>query len=605
MRKTKRGGSAKILVSLSALAAIGMILGKFLAINITDVMRFSLENITILFSGIVFGPLLGAAVGAVQDIVGCIAVGYAINPIITLGCAVNGFIAGAVFRVMKKAPSSLSICASVFSAHLLGSVIIKSIGLSWFYGLPFFTTLLWRTLNYVIVGVAEVLTLISLLNSKQLLSQINKIVPFKINSAFKSASNASEYMSVISDVFSKPGLERVEALLASVGSPEKEVKLVHVAGTNGKGSTCAFLTSILSASGLKVGSFNSPYLYEMRESIRISNEPISEEKLSELFARLTQEAQKMQDKPTAFELLTAAAYLAFREEGVDIAVVECGMGGTKDATNVIHAPLLSIITGIAKDHVSFLGDTLAKIAAEKAGIIKSGCPILVGQMPTEALDVIRARANALSANIHTPIDHTVTHASLDGTRMDTSDIKDIYLPLLGTHQPRNAALAITAAQILKTHFPTITDESIKEGIGSTKWCGRFEILAHSPTFIFDGAHNLDGIKSATESIKTYFSTKIVCLTGVLADKEYEAMADVLADVTEFAVTVTPDNPRALSNDDYAAVLSSRGIVTICADSIEDGVAKALSIARKHDIPVVTLGSLYLCREVKDALARLI
>ena len=600
----RRGGSAKILVSLSALAAIGIILGKFLAINITEAMRFSLENITILFSGLVFGPLLGAAVGAVQDLVGCIAVGYAINPIITLGCALNGFVAGVVFSLMKKMPMQLNICLSVLSAHVLGSVIIKTIGLSWFYGLPFFTTLLWRALNYLIVGIAEVLLLISLLNSKQLLAQINKIISFKAVSPSKTASKMRDYIHSVSDVFSKPGLDRVVALLASVGSPENDVRVVHVAGTNGKGSTSAFLTSILTASGLKVGSFNSPYLYEMRESIRINKEPISEERLTELLNRLNQEADKMSDKPTEFELLTAAAYLAFREDSVDIAVVECGMGGTKDATNVIHAPLLSIITGISKDHVSFLGNTVEEIAKEKAGIIKEGRPVLVGQMQKEALSVVEAQASALAARIHTPIAHTVTHISLEGTRIDIADMKDITLPLLGIHQPKNAALAITAARILRSEFPSITDEAIKDGIGSTRWDGRFEILAHSPLFIYDGAHNLEGITSAVESIRTYFYTKVVCLTGVLADKEYEAMADELSRVTEFAITVTPDNPRALSNDDYASVLASRGMVAICADSIDSGVAKAVAIAKKHELPIVALGSLYLYREVKSALARL-
>ena len=603
MQKTRRSGGTKIPVVLSALAAIGIILGKFLAFNITEFMRFSLENITIIFAGIVFGPLLGAAVGTVQDLVGCIAVGYAINPIITLGCAAAGAVSGILFRLLGKMPLSVRITVSTLSSHVVGSVILKTIGLSVFYDLPFLMTLAWRVLNYAIVGAAEAFLLCFLLKNKQMLTQINKITPFYVNVKFKSGDEASSYAKSVSGVFSKPGLERVEALLLGLGSPEKSVKVVHVAGTNGKGSTSAMLSSILTASGLRVGSFSSPYLIEMREAIRIDGEAISEEKLLYLFDRLRPIADSMADKPTEFELLTAAAYLAFYEAEVDVAVVECGMGAKRDATNVIDKPLLSVITGVSLDHTAYLGTTVRDIAGEKAGVIKHGTPLIIGDMADDALAVIRDEAERLSAPIYTPEEYTVTESSLYGTVMDCGNIRDVYVPLLGIHQPKNASVAITAANILRSHFDTITDDTVRRGISDTVWPGRFEILSHEPLFIFDGAHNLEGVKSAVQSIKTYFDGKVVCLTGVLSDKEYEEMAREIATVTDAVVTVTPHSPRALSAEEYARIFAEHIPLSCPAKSITLGVRGALDIAKERSLPLICLGSLYLYKDLKDALAK--
>lgn len=600
MQRKRRGGSVSLSVTLSLLSAIGIILGKYLAFNLTEFMRFSLENTTVIFTGIVFGPFYGAALGALQDIVGCIAVGYTINPIITLGSAAVGLVSGLIYRVTKRLSAPVSISFTVFAAHAVGSVIIKSFGLAVFYALPYGVTVLWRILNYAIVGAVEVFVLYILLKSKPLLAQINKITPFKLG-GFKSASDASTYAKEVSGVFSKPGLERVTELLGALGNPEKEVKVVHVSGTNGKGSFSAMLASILKHSSLKVGAFNSPYLYEMRETIRIDGEPITEGELISLFDRLRTVADKMADKPTEFELLSAAAYLAFREAKVDLAIVECGMGGGKDATNVIDAPLLSVITGISIDHTAFLGDTVEKIAKEKSGIVKKGCPILVGKCPEAALGVILDTARTIGAPAtvcDTPAE--AKSLTLDGSLIDTDGVTDIRLPLLGAHQLYNAALAVKAAHLLSEHFPTVTDGSIRDGIAAAKWSGRFEILSRLPLVIFDGAHNLDGIKSARASVEGYFDKKIVILTGVLADKEYEAMADELAKIASHAVTVTPENPRALGAKEYAEVLGARGINAHPTDSVEIGVRTALALAKEEDAPLVCLGSLYLYREVSEA-----
>ena len=599
MRQTHRGGATKIPVTLAVLAAIGIILGKFLAFNVTEFMRFSLENLTIIFAGIVFGPLLGAAVGTVQDLVGCVAVGYAINPLITLGCASLGAVSGVVYRALKNLPYTPRIAVATLSAHLVGSVLIKTAGLVIFYSLPFGVTVAWRTLNYAIVGIAEAVIITVLLKNKQLIAGINKIIPFSVVTRFRTGTEATEYAKSISGVFSKPGLERVEALLEAVGSPEKRVKVVHVTGTNGKGSTSAMLTAILKASGLKVGSFNSPYLIEMRESIRIGGTPISESELTDLLSRLSTVADTMADKPTEFELLTAAAYLKFREEKVDLAVIECGMGARRDATNVISSTLCSVITGIALDHTSYLGKSLGDIAREKSGVIKAYSPLVIGEMPEEALEVISAEAERLSSPIYTPDVCSLKSASLDGTVVDCGAVSDIRIPLLGTHQVKNAAIAIKAAMIVAEHFPAVTADTIRRGIAETVWHGRFEILSRDPLFIFDGAHNLDGVKSAVESIRTYLGGKVICLTGVLRDKEYTEMAREIATVSDTVVTVTPSSPRALDARDYAAALGEYISYTYPAESVTDGVRMALDLAKSHSLPVVCLGSLYLYRDVAE------
>ncbi len=603
MKTKKQGASVKVLVTLSALAAIGIILGKFLAFNITEFMRFSLENITIIFSGILFGPMLGAVMGAVQDLIGCLAVGYAINPIITLGCASIGAISGTVFKLSKALGLPVRIAISTLSAHLIGSVIIKSIGLSVFYNLHLPITVAWRLLNYAIVGVAEVIILCILLKSKQLLSQINKITPFSIDYKFKTSKEAANYAKDISGVFSKPGLDRVKELLTAVGSPERSVRAVHITGTNGKGSTSAMLSSILNESGLKVGTFTSPYLIDMCESIRINGATVSEEKLTALFDILRPIADNAEDKPTEFELLTAVAYLAFKNEGVDVAVIECGMGARRDATNVIGSPLLSVITGISKDHTSYLGATLCEIAKEKAGVIKRGVPVLVGNVDGDALGVIEDEAKLLSAPIYTPDGTVIKSITLRGTTVDCGDITDVHVPLLGLHQVYNASLAISSAKLLNHHFPSITNDTIRAGILNTVWRGRFEILSDNPTFIFDGAHNLDGIKSAANSIKEYFPDGVICLTGVLADKEYEKMADIIATVARQVITITPDSPRALPCDEYARVFESRGVAVSTASSVADGIRLAIEYAKSESLPAVCLGSLYLYKDVIEAIKK--
>ena len=406
---------------------------------------------------------------------------------------------------------------------------------------------------------------------------------------------ALAYIHAVNWTFCKPGLERITALCEALGNPQKDLKCIHVAGTNGKGSFCAMTASILQAAGYRTGLFTSPYIKVFNERMMIDGQPISDEELAELTAFVRPIADGMTDKPTEFELITAIAFLYFQRHGCDVVVLETGMGGRLDATNLIDRPLLSVITGIALDHTAFLGDTVAQIAAEKAGIIKSGCPVLWGGTDAVAEDVIATTARQKQAAYHRA-DRTSLHvlsADLEGTHFSYGGYEDLTLSLLGLYQPYNAATVLTAVALLNEGGLTISSDAVKRGLASVYWPGRFEVLSRQPLIIFDGAHNAEGIAAAVESIRHYFADrKVYVLTGVLQDKDYHAIARSLAQVASRAFVLTPDNPRALAGTEYAALLESLGVVAQAYDSIESAYATARDAAAEDGVPLLCLGSLY-------------
>jgi len=405
-----------------------------------------------------------------------------------------------------------------------------------------------------------------------------------------------EYIHGVNWVFCKPGLERIGELCERLGNPQKELKFIHVAGTNGKGSFCSMLSSVLTAQGYKVGLYTSPYITVFNERMRINGENISNDELVRLTECIHPIAEQMTDKPTEFELITALAFEYFRSNGCDVVVLEAGMGGRLDSTNIIENSLLSVITGIALDHTAFLGDTVEKIAAEKAGIIKKGCPVLFGGSDANASKVISGRAHLLSSDFY-DVDYsdlTDVKMSLDGSKFDFGSYKDIEISLLGSYQPRNAVLVLSAIDILKSRGVEISESAIRDGLRKARWQARFEIVSKDPLIIFDGAHNPQGIAAAVESIKLYFGEKkIYLLTGVLRDKDYTAIAKDLSAVASRAFTLTPDSPRALDSKEYAEVLRDAGIDARAFDSIETAFAEAKKAAKEDGVPLVCLGSLYV------------
>ena len=413
-------------------------------------------------------------------------------------------------------------------------------------------------------------------------------------------AEALEYIHSVNWTFCKPGLERIGELCERLGHPENKLKFIHVAGTNGKGSTSAMLDSVLRAAGYKTGLYTSPYIRVFNERMRVNGKNISDSELASLTEYIKPIADGMNDKPTEFELITALAFEYFARHNCDVVILEAGMGGRLDSTNIINTSVLSIITGIALDHTAFLGDTVEKIAFEKAGIIKPLIPVIFGGTDASAEAVIRDKADELGSAFKT-VDYSallVKDMSLDGTVFDFGKYQDLKISLLGSYQPRNAAIVVSAVDVLRENGFEISDAALKEGLSSAEWQGRFEILSREPLIIFDGAHNPQGIEAAVESIAFYFkSQKVALVTGVLRDKDYTYIARKLSTVASAAFTFTPDSPRALDSKEYASVLSSAGISAISCDSVSSALDKAKEYAKANSCPVICAGSLYAYAEL--------
>lgn len=419
-------------------------------------------------------------------------------------------------------------------------------------------------------------------------------------------SEAKKYLEAASARGSILGLERVRELLRLMGDPQENVRIIHVAGTNGKGSFGAMMTSVLREAGYKTGGFSSPAITGITDCYRINGSEISCEKFAELIGDIAVYCDKMAEKPTEFEIMAAAAYLLFDREGCDIAVVECGMGGDTDATNVITKPLLSVITNVQSDHCGFLGNTISEIASHKAGIIKEDCPVFFGGDDPEALEIIKVRAQQKNAPFS-----FMDYAHVSGVQYTIDGLtfyfwdKLFSVPLLGTYQLNNALNVIFCVDIIVRQGYHISYGDVKRGLLATKWHGRFELLRRDPYVVFDGAHNPDGIRFAADSISRYFGReKISLLIGVMADKDYRLYADMLRDHIGKVFTVVPDNPRALDSESLAAVFTEKGIAAESFDVLDDGVKAAYSYAKSNDVPLIALGSLYMYRQFTESLRRI-
>lgn len=419
-------------------------------------------------------------------------------------------------------------------------------------------------------------------------------------------NEAKEYLKAASAKGSILGLERVVELLHLMGDPQEKVKVIHVAGTNGKGSFGAMMTSVLREAGYKTGGFSSPAITDITDSYRINGTEISQEKFTELIGEIAELCEKMDEKPTEFEIMAAAAYELFYREGCDIAVIECGMGGDTDATNVVNKPVLSVITNVQSDHCKFLGNTIAEIAAHKAGIIKEGCPVFFGGDDAEAFEVVSAKAREVGAPFRFMdySDVSGVRFSLDGMEFDYKD-KLYKVPLLGVYQLNNALNVIFCSEILTKKGYNIDYGDIRRGLAKTEWHGRFEMLRRDPYVIFDGAHNPDGIRFASESIERYFGRKkVAMLIGVMADKDYRLYSEMLGNHAAKVFTVKPDNPRALDSASLAKVFSEKNISAESFDVLADGVKSAYEYAKSRNIPLIALGSLYMYREFNEVLRSL-
>ena len=414
-----------------------------------------------------------------------------------------------------------------------------------------------------------------------------------------------------------PGLARIGELLGKLGNPQKSLRFIHVAGTNGKGSTCAMLASVLGKAGYRVGLYTSPFIVRFNERMQIDGGQIPDAELAEITEYLKPFAESMAEKPTEFELITAIALVYFAHHTCDFVVFEVGMGGRLDPTNIIDAEnvAVSVITGIAMDHTAFLGDTDVKIAAEKAGIIKKGVPVVFGGAhvpvgagadcevdPAACAKVIKAKAQEMGApyfESHPEALRSVT-SDIFGSRFDFGEYEGLFIPLAGVYQPYNAATVLAALEILCAQGVDITEKAVKDGFAAVKWPGRFEILCKNPLVISDGGHNPEGIDAAVESAKTYFKEKIQLISGVMADKDYAHMAARMGEVACRAFTVRPDSYRALAAGEFAKVFEQSGVPAEGFATVKDAVFAAMDAGLENGTPTLCLGSLYMYGEVKSA-----
>ena len=400
-----------------------------------------------------------------------------------------------------------------------------------------------------------------------------------------------------------PGLERVTELLDKMGNPQKDLKFIHIAGTNGKGSTAAMTASILGQAGYCTALYTSPFIYQFGERMQVNGEMISDEDLIAITEYIKPLADTMAETPTEFELITCIAFEFFKRRKCDIVVLEVGLGGLLDATNVISTPEVAVITNIGLDHTDILGNTLEEIAFNKAGIIKENGHAVIyrGTPGVEKVfeDTCREKNTKLKK------------ANFDGLKLkshdlfeqvfDCGDYEDIHLPLLGDHQLHNAAVVLAVAETLQEIGWKITRENIYDGIRDVSWPGRFDIVCRDPLFIIDGGHNPQCLEALVKNLQDYLAgRRVIALTGVLADKDYGDMYKPVMPYIEQFVCVTPPNPRRLMAEELAQHLQNVGAKATACETIPEGVQKAIQLAGSDGV-VLCFGSLYTIGDIRNAL----
>lgn len=399
------------------------------------------------------------------------------------------------------------------------------------------------------------------------------------------------------------GLDTMRHLMAKLNNPQDKVKFIQVAGTNGKGSTAAYLTSILSEAGIKVGRYTSPAVFSSTEQYFACGSCISESEYAKGMTAVAEAAASLDgETPTAFEQETALAFWYFAQKGCELAILEAGLGGDMDATNIVTTTVCSIITSISMDHCRILGNKISEIAAHKAGIIKPGAPVICIEQKEDAMEPIRAAAKAADTPLYEVHRDEVRQIFSDKRESIVffREFENLHLKMLGSCQPENAALAVQAASVLSRSYP-IEKKHIYDGIEKTRWGGRFELHSGSPDIILDGAHNPDGIRRLRESVNQMFGAVPICyVCGVLADKDYEKEIEILFGSASNVFTVTPPSPRAMKSTDLKAAIKKRfSQLKVTSFDSEDGIEKAMEAAVSQNNPVVVCGTLTILARVKE------
>ena len=418
---------------------------------------------------------------------------------------------------------------------------------------------------------------------------------------------ARVYLDEVSKYGSVLGLESMRELLHRLGDPQNELKFIHISGTNGKGSVLAYLSTILSGAGYRTGRYISPTLFSYRERIQVDGEYIEKESLACHVTAIAAAAEDMQKaglpSPTVFEIETALAFLYFKEKHCDIVMLEVGCGGLLDATNVITTTLMEVIASISMDHTDLLGDTLAKIAAQKAGIIKPDTMVVSAQQKSEAAQVIEDTCKEQHCTLQMVDESKISnvHYGAEGQTFSYKTWENVAISLAGSYQIKNAALALEGVEALRKLGYALSDQQVREGLLHTAWRGRFTTLRRDPTVIIDGAHNPAAALELKESLERYFPGKtLYFVMGIFKDKDYAQVIDLTAPLARHIITVeTPGNPRALPARELAEAVGKVNPSVEWADSVAHGVEKALAMAGKEDA-VIVFGSLSFLGEAADA-----
>ena len=404
---------------------------------------------------------------------------------------------------------------------------------------------------------------------------------------------------------SKLGLDRTRELLGKLNDPQKELKFIHIAGTNGKGSTAAMLSSILEEAGYRVGLYTSPFINRFNERMQVNHQPIPDEELAALTEYVRPHADAMADSPTEFELITALAMVWFARQKCDIVVLEVGMGGELDSTNIIDVPEAAVIAAMGLDHVKELGPTMADIARAKAGIIKEGGRVVSYGGNSEADEVIAAVCRARNASLCQPDFSAIVPGdfSLEGQTFSYKGWRGLRIPLVGAYQMNNAAVVLETVEVLRQRGWSVSDEAVRKGLADTRWPARFEVLRRDPVFIVDGGHNPHGIRATAESLRRLFpGRKITFVTGVMADKDVEHILGLIVPLADQFFTVRPDNPRAMDAGELARRIEAMGAKATACASVRDGVDRAIQAEGPHGV-ACALGSLYMSGEVRSCFGK--
>lgn len=424
-------------------------------------------------------------------------------------------------------------------------------------------------------------------------------------------TEARKFIEEVSTRGSELGLTSITNLLNLLGNPQDQLKFVHVGGTNGKGSLLAYLESILRTAGYRVGRYISPTLFSYRERIQVDGSYISREAFARLLTKVADAMEQMkqlgQGLPTVFEVETAVSFLYFQEMNCDLVLLEVGMGGRLDATNLIKTPVLTALVSISMDHMEFLGNTLAEIAWNKAGIFKDGVPAVAAHQDKEAEAVICREADEKHTSCHfvdlNQLEDVVY--GLEEQHFSYGEFKNMEIHLAGKHQVENAALALECVRSLRQSGYPISEEAVREGLKAAQWKGRFTIIHHDPLVIIDGAHNPDAALRLREAVDTYFpEKKKYYIFGVFSDKEYDKIIESTAPAaTHIFAIETPDNPRALPAEQLAEAVRHVNPSVEAADGITDAVKKAFAAANAEDV-ILIFGSLSFLGEVERTVEEL-